>query len=167
MESTKSLIDEVEDFILNIDISNVIVTDKAHDIMASRTGQDRFGRETKKELGFLNALLGAKIADYKINRHIPALRLELARECLVYIELARTNNVLEYPNLSAKAKKFDELEKEHETLKDKFVKLQKYNNELIKENEKLKEDNRILHGFDKNRKGSGSEFSGGLDKIDS
>src|SRR3972149_4323274 len=114
MESIQQVIDDVENFIHDIETKNVIVTDKADTVMAYETGKGILGRSTKKEIANLKSVLGTSIAEYKINKHFPVLRWEYARICEAYIDLARTNNVLEYPNLSAKAQKFDELEKEHE-----------------------------------------------------
>lgn len=88
---------------------------------------------------------------------------DVARKLLKYVELARANNVLAYPNLSLKAEQFDTLEKEHEKLNGEHTKLLKLYNELLRENKKLVKDNKILNGFDrKDNKRTDIDFESGV-----
>jgi len=48
------VIDDVENFIHDIETKNVIVTDKADTVMAYETGKGILGRSTKKEIANLN-----------------------------------------------------------------------------------------------------------------
>lgn len=190
MSKTNLMIKEAEEFINQYRKGDTTLIPEAQKIMMPKY-QGRDGLFKAKEVYPLTDLIANEVFAYmaikeslliskdKMTREaypteqlvnldiaVSQRRDDIARKLLKYVELARANNVLIYPNLSAKAQKFDALEKEHEALKDKFARLQKYNNELVKENNKLTEDIKILHAFDKNPKGN--DFSlGGLSKNDS
>ena len=167
MESPVNLIHDVESFIHDLDSGNVVVLDKAEEVEVFELGEKNlFGKETKKKKGGLRSVLGVAIAEYRANAYHPSLRWQFARMCYCYIELARTNHVLDYPNLSKKAQQFDELQKEYEKLKSDHIKLLKSFNEIAKEKEKLEKDNKILHAFDSknNKHKDGFSESGGMQK---
>jgi hypothetical protein len=148
MDSIQSLYDDVEKFIREFDTMDVIVTDKAEDIRVFELGEGALGRETKKDIGSLRSVLPTRIAEYRANKHNPIQRLNSARELYHCIELARSNHVLEYPYLSAKAQKFNELEKAHEKLKSEHDKLIKMYNDCIRAKDKLEKDIKLLHALD-------------------
>jgi hypothetical protein len=163
MENPKKLVEDVEQFIRDFDAANVIVLEKAENIDVFELGEGRFGKETKKRKGSLRSLIAKAIAEYRVNAPIPSLRWQFLRNCYYYIELARSNGVLEYPNLSAKAQKYDELEKEHEKLKSDHAKLMKMYNEVLREKDRLEKDNKILNAFDgkKNKHNDDGFIDGG------
>ncbi len=164
MENIQNLYDFVEKFIHDIDSKNVIITDRAEDIRTFELGKGALGREAKKDVGSLRSYLGKVIAEYDANKYNPILRLNCARELNHVIRLLETNNVLDYPNLSAKAQKYDELEKDYEKLKSDHIKLTKLYNACLKEKGKFEQENKLLHGFDRkeNKRFDGNSESGGL-----
>lgn len=174
MSKTNLMIKEAEEFIDQYRKGDVILTSEAKTIMKPKY-QGRDGLFKAKDVFPLTDLIANEVFAYmaikeslliskdKMTREaypkeqlfnldiaVNQRRDDIARRLLKYVEIARANNVLVYPYLFAKAQKFDALEKEYERLNGEHIKLLKLYNEVLRENEKLVKDNKILHGFDRN-----------------
>ena len=189
MAKAELVIEQVEEFIKDFKAKNVILTSEAQKTMVPiAEGKDGLGR-TKKETYSLADLIGNEVFAYdaimnsfviskdkelrkilgtpsdmlNVDLAINRRRDEVAHRLLKYVEIARSNNVLDYPKLSEKAQKFDALEKEYEKLNGEHTKLLKLYNESLRENRKLVKDNKILNGFDrKENKHTDSDFESGV-----